>query len=201
MALGTHARGRTMVAIASLLVFTLLLGGCTDDPNPPANTSGSMASPEFTSATSSATSTLTAEEQAASDAALAAYNGMWSVDVASMEDPGADWYAAYRQYVGDPALSLRISDRQAYAAAGVIGQGAPERNPKITSISLAQPPTVLIADCIDVTGWDLIKEATGESVRDEENQPPRYMYEATVQRYDDGIWLVNETKALLEKPC
>lgn len=199
MTLHWYARRAVRTVGGPVLVAVMLLSACTRDPEPPAEGTGSSAAPS-SPPSASATSTLSAEEQAAADAALEAYKGMWSVAVEAMVDPTQDWYAAYRQFVGDPVLTVRISELAAYAQAGVVGEGEPKLSPTIKSVGLTQPATVVIADCVDVSDWTFVKKATGESV-DDPNQPPKYRYEATIQRYDDGTWLVNDAKPLLEQLC
>lgn len=141
-------------------------------------------------------------EEAAARAAMEAYEGFWSVRNEADRAPGArDWAPAISRYTADPARYFAIENINAYAEASVHAVGEPEHSPRIESVSLEQPPRVVIIDCIDFTGTDVVRDDTGESVADPA-QPPRSQLRAVLVLYPDpDRWLVQETESLLEQSC
>jgi hypothetical protein len=106
--------------------------------------------------------------------------------------------------MADPALTDYLNEVGNLASVPAHTEGRYGRSPKVTSVSVAQPPRVVIADCLDATDEHLVSDKAGEDGRnlDHPDQPRRYEFEAQVVRYPDpDRWLVQQVEPRLEKPC
>lgn len=185
-----------------LLPALVVVAGCTSSgaiesptaspapPRPAASTSSAAPAPPATPA------------EQAEQAATAAYESFWRVRNEANAAPGSrDWEPIISQYTADPARYFALETIQAYADVPAHFEGEPKRAPRVEDVSLAQPPRVVIIDCIDVTGTEIVRDDTGESVVDP-NQPPRYQLRAEVVLYPGPErWLVQETEPMLEQSC
>ena len=61
----------------------------------------------------------------------------------------------------DSAASVRSP--RLYQENGVVSRGEPALSPEVTSVELDGEPSALVTDCVDVTTWQPVYEATGES--------------------------------------
>ncbi len=179
----------------------IALTACSPDPGDPVDTSDSSSSAEVEpTETSVPTSSLTPDEQAAADSALAAYNGGWEIRVLAQRDPGAkpDWRLDFQQFYAEPLLSSALATLYGLRDAGLRSPtGEPARAPVAAEVDIEQMQ-VTITDCVDTRPWPSI-DATGAVVSTE--QPPRPL---TARAYYDtqlARWLVVEQEADLEATC
>ncbi|MEU6072300.1 hypothetical protein [Micromonospora sp. NPDC047074] len=140
-----------------------------------------------------------ADEQAAKQAALAAYAGYLAASrtASGRSDPH---HPALSRYLADPLLTrVRVSIREAKEH-GAVRTGRLVSDPTVTSVSLdSSPPAVEIQDCLDATGYRLVY------ARDRRVVPgtggTRHLATATATRYPDGRWLISAGAAHEDLPC
>jgi hypothetical protein len=181
----------------------MAFAACSNTSGDPAPTNAGSPSQQPTS-TAMSTRPATPEE-AAKTAAMAVYEGFWTTQNAAKIAPGSkDWTADISQYAADPARTSALDSIKNYASIPAHFEGEPRRSPSVASVSLAQPPRVVVADCLDVTGVKIVHDKTGENVGDTARQPPRYSFRAEVVLYanlNPAKWLVQITQPMLEQPC
>lgn len=146
-------------------------------------------SPELPSAWASAQGTAT--QQAAAQAALTAYQGMWS-DLTRL-GATSDWKnPELGRYMTGDVLSSWSTTLAQNKRLGLVLRGSTKDEPRVLSVSPADQPThVEIADCVDDTRWLQYSAATGKLAN---NSPGgRHRSEALVT-YDAGWqrWLVSQ---------
>ncbi|MBE8519355.1 hypothetical protein ILP97_17885 [Amycolatopsis sp. H6(2020)] len=106
--------------------------------------------------------------------------------------------------MADPALTDYANEVANLASVPAHTVGRYRRAPKVTSVSLSEPPRVVVTDCLDATDEHLVSDKAGEPGRNLDNpdQPRRYEFEAQLVRYPNpGRWLVQQVQPRLEKPC
>lgn len=144
------------------------------------------------------------DDQAA-EQALRVYERYWRTSEEAAAAPrGADWPTELAKVMADPALSVYVDELANLASVPAHSRGQYGRSPEVTSVSLSQPPRVVVTDCLDATNDHLISEKPGDGGRslDHPDQPKRYEFEAQVVRYPNPErWLVQQVQARLEKPC
>ena len=177
------------------------LTACSPDLGDPVDTSESSSSAEVEpTETSVPTPSLTPDEQAAADAALAAYNGAWGVQVLAQRNPGAkpDWRLDFQQFFAEPLLSEVLSTIYGLRDAGLTAPtGEPVRTPVVTEVDL-DAMHVTIVDCVDTRPWPSL-DASGAVV-----STPRLPGPVTAQvDYDTQLarWLVVQQEGDLEATC
>lgn len=181
-----------------LTIFTVALTGCSDD--------GGVAAPSPASPIPLPTSpAATSPEQFASSLALSTYEGYWRLSEQAEAAPQAkDWRPELAKVMADPALTDYANEIANLASIPAHAVGAYRRSPKVTAVSLAEPPRVVVTDCLDATDEHLISDKPAEAGRNLDNpdQPRRYEFEAQIVRYrDSDRWLVQLVQARLEKRC
>ncbi|GLY38838.1 hypothetical protein Amsp01_048620 [Amycolatopsis sp. NBRC 101858] len=137
--------------------------------------------------------------------AMSAYERYWRLsDLAEAAPRAKNWRSELSAVMADPALTDYVNEIANLASIPAHAVGAYRRSPKVTSVSLAEPPRVVVTDCVDATDEHLISDKPAESGRNLDNpaQPRRYEFEAQIVRYrDSDRWLVQLVQAHLEKPC
>ncbi|MGW3993255.1 hypothetical protein ACWEF6_07175 [Amycolatopsis sp. NPDC004772] len=186
-------------SIAALILVSAGLASCAGNPPETAPT----ASP---SAVSLPPGSKTARpEDEAADAALAAYELYWQISEQAGHAPRQkDWRPELAKAMADPALTDYVNEVANLASVPAHTAGRYGRAPKVTSVSLGQPPRVVVTDCLDATDEHLVSDKAGESGRNLDNpdQPRRYEFEAQIVRYPNpDRWLVQQVQPRLEKPC
>lgn len=187
-----------------LLAIAVLATACSPQADTPAPTATS----ETTASSASPSPTPTVEtgqggedEAAAGVAALAAYNGGWSLFVQSRRDPGAkpNWELDYRQYYMDPELSEALGQIYGMRDAGLASPtGEPLRDPAVASVDL-EAQVVQVRDCVDLSPWPQIYVATG--VLNSQPQPPFVIEARVIYDAAAGRWLVTEQTPDPDEPC
>lgn len=200
MAPGLRQRWVTTRASLSLaLASGLMLAACAGGGGTGSSSVGGS------STESSPTATSASPEALATNAAMVAYEGYWTVSNQANSAPGKqDWHAELAKYAADPALTQRIQALANFASVPAHFVGEPKRSPQPTSVSLQQPPRVTITDCLDVSEWKLVSDKPGEVGKNlnDPNQPQRYKFTAEVVQYQDpSRWLVQKTEPHLDQTC
>ncbi|WP_410644584.1 hypothetical protein [Amycolatopsis sp. lyj-346] len=144
-------------------------------------------------------------EDEAARAALAAYELYWQISEQAGHAPRQkDWRPELAKAMADPALTDYVNEVANLASVPAHTVGRYGRAPKVTSVSLGEPPRVVVTDCLDATDEHLVSDKAGEPGRNLDNpdQPRRYEFEAQVVRYPNpDRWLVQQVQPRLEKPC
>jgi len=123
----------------------------------------------------------------ADGAVLSAYRGFWGSAVAawsrgSLEGVSLDSYAS-----GDAGSGVRAA-LDAYRRAGVVTQGRPVLDPRVSALDLsASPYTATVSDCVDESGFFTVRKGGG--ARSAAAAPGRHpaVYRA---RYGTGGWVI-----------
>jgi hypothetical protein len=136
---------------------------------------------------------------------LAAYELYWQIsEQAGHASRQKDWRPDLAKAMADPALTDYVNEIANLVSVAAHTVGRYGRAPKVTSVSLGQPPRVVITDCLDAADEHLVSDKAGEPGRklDNPDQPRRYEFEAQIVRYPDpDRWLVQQVQPRLEKPC
>jgi len=144
-------------------------------------------------------------EDEAAQAASAVYELYWQISEQAGHEPGAkDWRPELAMAMADPALTDYMNEVANLASVPAHTVGRYGRAPRVTSVSLGEPPRVVITDCLDATDQHLVSDQAGEAGRnlDHPDQPRHYEFEAQLVRYPKpDRWLVQQVQARLEKPC
>lgn len=125
---------------------------------------------------------------AATEAAVAAYVGMWNDFVAAAAT--SDWRSPkLGQYATGLALSTLSRGLYADHASGVISRGDPTHDIQRSSVdSSTDPKTVVITDCSDSSHALKYNARTGRPADD--SPGGRHLIIATVRVQSDGTWKV-----------
>jgi hypothetical protein len=175
---------------ATLALLTLAPGfaaACT-------NSGSDSPEPGPTQASSTPTPTVDpsfadAEQQAR--AAYAGYIETWAraLQAADPDTPDLTRYAA------DPLLSLTRHNIRTLKDKGAVQIGAQTAAVRDAKVDLAvDPPTVTINSCLDYSGLRLVYRANRSPVPGSRISDPKVSAIATVTKYPNGQWLVNESK-------
>jgi len=136
---------------------------------------------------------------------LAAYERYWQISEQAGHAPRQkDWRPELAKAMADPALTDYVNEVANLASVPAHTVGRYGRAPKVTSVSLGEPPRVVVTDCLDATDEHLVSDKAGEPGRNLDNpdQPRRYEFEAQIVRYPNpDRWLVQQVQPRLEKPC
>ncbi|MGC4810412.1 hypothetical protein ACLQ29_07805 [Micromonospora sp. DT228] len=139
------------------------------------------------------------ERHAAEKAALDAYAGYLAASrtASGRSDPRAPELS---RFLADPLLTrVQLSIRDAKEH-GAVRTGTLKSDPTVTAVSLdANPATVEIQDCLDLTGYRLVYAKDKRVVPG--SGGGRHLSTATATRYPDGRWLINSGASHREQPC
>ncbi|MBN1171066.1 MAG: hypothetical protein JXA67_02730 [Micromonosporaceae bacterium] len=185
---GTRTTGSTLVMCVLGALLLAQVFGCTDD--------GHDAGSPSRNASSSTATTPAADSSvaAATEAAVAAYNGYiqafgQAAQTADPDDPNLSRYAA------DPLLSLTRHNLRTMKDRGQVQIGAQTATVTSTQADLASAqPAVTVHACLDYSSIKLVYASNRSPVPNSEIKDPRVSAIATVWLYQTGQWLVNDTK-------
>ncbi|MFF0149779.1 hypothetical protein [Micromonospora sp. NPDC005203] len=139
------------------------------------------------------------DRRAAEKAALDAYSGYLAASrtASGRSDPRAPELS---RFLADPLLTrVQLSIRDAKEH-GAVRTGTLKSDPTVTAVSLdANPATVEIQDCLDLTGYRLIYAKDKRVVPG--SGGGRHLSTATATRYPDGRWLINSGALHRDQPC
>lgn len=182
------------LALAAVMAASACSSDSTSGPN--ASTSPSTSTTASASPTQSPSPNAT---ETATSAALASYEGFWAAQVASQAHPQKQQDPNLAKYAIDKALADAQATIFLYRRNGIEMRGRPVHSAEVTSVSLADPPTVAITDCLDSTNWLPVYAATGKSAL-APGQSPRVVVESTATVYD-GRWVIRTSVAHRDRPC
>ncbi|WBC08902.1 hypothetical protein [Micromonospora sp. WMMA1947] len=177
------------------LAVSLLTGatGCTGEE--PAG----APSPTSTTASTSVSPTVNAEDAEAGTAALAAYRNYVQIYVTASNK--GDYNAKLDRFVANPALLTVRQDLLIKFQQGLVTKGEPASAPTLSKVDTSRRPiTAEVEDCFDTGKWDVVSKKTGKSVRTK-GQATRYVVIAKAELFDDGQWRIREVNAQRERPC
>lgn len=191
---------RMRVPVIGLLALTLWLAACTPQgslPSPSA-TPAPTRSPVPSSTTPTPTETID-PEAAATAAILEAYAGYWDAKVASFADPAKDQDPRLQLYAVDTALADAQSAIFSFRTNGISVVGRPETAPVVSNVVLSEPMNATIDDCVDITNWQPVHTATGQSAAPAD-QVLRVPTRSTAY-YFDGRWVIRTSIVDRDKTC
>lgn len=152
------------------------------------------------STTPAATASTPSAGQDAETKAMAAYTGFREAYIAAAATADART-ADLAKYVGDPLLLETRLALQTQGGQGIVYQGRPTWSARATAVNVSTRPfSVTIEDCLDTTNWTPVYKATGKPAA-AGGQALRYVVTSTAQLYDDGRWLINQSKADRSRSC
>lgn len=100
------------------------------------------------------------------------------------------------------ALSTFERDLAHMKKSGTIGTGQLGHEPEVTELDLeAKIPTATVEDCVDLSKWKAQRTLSGEVIPLPTAQPLRYIATATVERWDEGRWMVTAYKPDGSRSC
>ncbi|MER6354705.1 hypothetical protein ABT186_23525 [Streptomyces sp. NPDC001634] len=158
-----------MMAAAGLCAVLAALSACS---------SSDKHSQSPSSAATSPSATQDSKEQAAGDAALAAWRGM-DTEMVKAYHRGKSSGTKLSTYAADKALSKIESELFQYRQAGVHFEGEPKSTAKVTAVDIeSTPQKATITECLDTTGW---KAMQGSKNVTSPNQVQRYTVTGSVR--------------------
>ncbi|MCH5677300.1 hypothetical protein [Streptomyces gilvus] len=190
-----RARNRRAVISALLTLAAITTGaGCSSSDGNKTDTSP-------TPSTVAPTTTVSAEEEQARKAVVAAYKGMTNERVkayarSSLAGSQITSYATGKA-LRDVKNTVFVNMRN-----GIVFKGEPKVTAHEDDVALKsanKPSRASLLVCFDTNTWDPINKKTGKSVA-VPNQVKRYTITADLQRVGSR-WLVIEQDANLEKTC
>ena len=172
-----------------------LLAACTpDDPGPTTTPPTQTTSP-----TPSPTPSVDPAIAEAEAAILEVYQGYWDAKVASFADPTQPQDPNLERFAVDTALTDAQSTLFMMQQSGVAMVGAPSLSPVVSDIALGDTGTASIVDCVDLTNWQPVFTATGDSAA-APDQTLRVPTESTAYFYD-GRWTVRTSVVHRDTTC
>lgn len=180
------AHGRVPAAyVVALLAMLVAVGACTGDSSSEPAATGTP-TPPAASAPSSPTPVLDPVE-AAEEAALEAYRGMWDAYVEAISIPDPELPALMR-FAADDAFTVLVDGLEQVERDGLAGRGDVVLDPQVNELSPPDAPTTAeITDCVDTSDTELYRR-DGEPYHDTPGGLRRA--EATVREVDSSTWKV-----------
>ena len=182
---------------AVLVAVGFLLTACTSpssDPSPPRTSAPS--SPKSTPTPTPTVDPAVAEAEAA---ILEAYRGYWAAKVVSFADPAVEQDPNLARYSDDTALTDAQATIATLRSNGINIPGEPTLTPVVSDIQLGESSTAKITDCVDVSKWQPIVAATGDSAA-VPDQPLRVPTDSTAFVID-GHWSIRTSVAYRDTTC
>lgn len=189
---GTYRR---CTVVAVMVTSTLAVVACTGKSATPAST------PTTKAASASPTPSVDPSVAAATQAAVAAYNGYFMAYAAAATTANPD-DSNLATYIGGPLLSLSRHNLRTLKDHGAVELG----NVKTTVVSstanlAASPPAVTVQACVDYTDYRLVYQSNQSPVPNSALKIKRYTTTATVNLFADGRWLVAADAPHRDTPC
>jgi hypothetical protein len=181
-------------AVACIATASLLAACTPEDPVP------TTAPPtQTTRPTPSATPSVDPAVAEAEAAILQAYQGYWAAKVASFANPAQPQDPNLAHFAIDTALAEAQSTLFSMHSNGIAFVGAPQLSPVVSNIELGEESTAEINDCVDVTDWQPVYTATGDSAA-APDQALRVPTESTAHFYD-GRWTIRTSVVHRDATC
>jgi|SRR5665647_571105 len=191
----TSKRRSRWSGAAACIAAASLLAACTpDDPGPTTTPPTQTTSP-----TPSPTPSVDPAIAEAEAAILEVYQGYWDAKVASFADPTQPQDPNLERFAVDTALTDAQSTLFMMQQSGVAMVGAPSLSPVVSDIALGDTGTASIVDCVDLTNWQPVFTATGDSAA-APDQTLRVPTESTAYFYD-GRWTVRTSVVHRDTTC
>ena len=184
-------------AAVVVLAAVAAVSGCTASASGP--TGSTRPSATDTVSSSPTDSSSPSPTDLAKAKVLASYDGFWTAQVASEAAPKRQQDPNLAKYAIDKALSDTEATILLFRSNGIAMRGQPKHAASVTSLSLADPATASITDCLDSTNWRPIYEATGKSAL-APGQSPRVVVESTATMFN-GNWVIRTSVAHRDRPC
>jgi hypothetical protein len=194
---GAH-RGFFGPAVAVALAVITATSACSDAPTSEAEPSTDLSTSPGASSSPVASASPN-PTQKATDAVLASYDKFWAAQVNSQASPKKQPDPALARYSIDKALADAQATIFLFRKNGIEMRGHPTHEVEVTSLTLSDPPTASITDCLDSTKWRPVYAATGKSAR-APGQSPRVIVESTATVYD-GRWVIRTSIAHRDRSC
>ncbi|GAA2964612.1 hypothetical protein [Kitasatospora cinereorecta] len=194
----TRPRTRAL-ALCGAVGLSLALTGCggsSDDTKPP-----TAASSTASSAAPAASASPADPDAAVKAAVLASYSSMWVEQMKAYRKASPDG-TKLDDYATLDALSAFERDLATMKKNGTRVTGGVGHEPEVTELDLeAKIPTATVEDCVDLSKWKAERTPSGEVIPLPTAQPLRYIATATVERWDEGRWMVTEYKPDGSRSC
>jgi hypothetical protein len=197
MSPNTHS-GRSVAAAVLLTAVALVAAaGCTSQADDP------TAAPARAAAKPAPGPSLTAEEQAAVDAAWAVFQKLNSIYVKAGQTGSYNWAAdstkrPLYQYAGGRYMAALERDLDLMHEQGLIRTGEPKVTlRRVVSIS---ETSIVVETCVDDTGTDTVNKTTRKSVA-APGQNRRYPVTLRAGLYADGLWRWVDSRAERASSC
>lgn len=196
--IGYAPRGFLGPAVAVALAVITATSACSDAPTSEAEPSTDVStSPGATSSPSGSASPN--PTQKATDAVLTSYDKFWAAQVNSQASPKKQPDPGLARHSIDKALADAQATIFLFRKNGIEMRGHPTHEVEVTSLTLSDPPTASITDCLDSTKWRPVYAATGKSAR-APGQSSRVIVESTATVYD-GRWVISTSIAHRDRSC
>ena len=178
----TH-RALALPLIATLALLIAMASGCRSTEPAPVTAPTTPPPPTPALSPSPSPDPLEAAEQAALDA----YRGMWSAYVEASRIPDPEHPDLARHATAD-ALQVLENGLETIANNGLASRGDVALDPRVTEVQpVDQPTAATISDCVDTSDTELYR-TSGEPYQDTPGGPR--LAEATVEDLGGGDWKV-----------
>ncbi|MBK3596073.1 hypothetical protein JHN60_28235 [Streptomyces sp. MBT51] len=187
-----------VMALYAAVGLTLALTGCggaSSDEKP-------QTAPSAASSAPPAVSTSPPDPDAAvKTAVLGVYSSMWVEQMKAYRVASPDG-TKLADYATLDALSAFERDLAHMKKNGTVIRGELGHEPEVTELDIdVKLPTATVEDCIDLSKWQTLDTKTGKPIPLPTAQPLRYIATATVERWDEGRWMVTEYKPDGSRSC
>ena len=131
--------------------------------------------------------------------ALRAYQDWWAAQTDAFGRSDSD-ASQLQVYSTGKALSEALANLHQLHEAKLVMIGSPRNSPVVKAIDVkADPPTAVVEDCLDVTGW---RQADATTHATKPPQQGLTRYSATVSLRKSGArWLIVEFKREVDRTC
>ncbi len=131
--------------------------------------------------------------------ALRAYQDWWAAQTDAFSRSDSDG-SQLQVYSTGKALSEALANLHQLHEAKLVMIGSPRNSPVVKTIDIkADPPTAVLSDCLDVTGWHQTDATTHETKAPQQGLT---RYGATVSLRKSGArWLIVEFEREVDRTC
>ncbi|MFI1400937.1 hypothetical protein [Streptomyces sp. NPDC020681] len=174
--------------VAAGVCVALFLSACGSDADP--DTGSDSSSTPAAAAAGSPAPTATADPQDTAEAdVIAAYSGYWSAKVAAYAHANIKG-TKFTTYAVAEARAAAKREVAALSKHGYVATGKPRTAPAVTTIETRKKvPSATIRDCVDVSAWTLVDQATKQPVDLPKVRLTRYVSTVTAELWN-GRWVI-----------
>ncbi|WP_377272308.1 hypothetical protein [Peterkaempfera sp. SMS 1(5)a] len=189
-----------------LPLAALLLAGCADSGAGSVDHLGSRPAspttreaPDTSAAPAPSPVPDTGRDGAVARQVLARYSDWWRAQATAYADSSRSG-AGLSLFATGSALSAALANLHRLREAGMVMQGQPRSDARVTALNLtSSPQTAAIEDCLDVSGWHQA-DAHSKQLRDPRQRLSRYVVTATATSTSDG-WLISDLRQRTGQTC